>query len=52
MVVCSVSYDLFCRTSLCTYSRNKEEVVRTEAAEFLELVCLCGADDKHHVVRS
>ena len=52
MVVCSMSNDLFCRASLCTYTRNKEEVVRTEAAELLEFVSLCSTDDKHHVVRS
>ena len=51
MVVCSVSNDLFSRTSLCAYARNEEEVVRTEAAELSELVSLCRTYDKHHIVR-
>ena len=51
MIIGTVSDDLFCRTSLGAYTWYQEEVVRTEAAEFLELVSLGCTYDEHHVVR-
>ena len=51
MIVGSMCDHFLCRTSLCADTRHEEEVVRTEAAEFLELVCLCRSHNEHHVVR-